>query len=249
MKAMILAAGKGTRLGKITESIPKALVDINGKSALRIAVEKCASFGFTDIIVNVHHFADMVEEEVRNLNKSGFRIAISDERDKLLETGGGLYKARDFFDENPFLLYNADIVSDINLTALYMHHQNRKSLATLAVRKSFGERVFLINENGLLKGWKNVLTGEQILSSESDSGLIETAFLGIHIIEPEIFNYMNDGVYSITKRYLDLACEHNIDTFRDDTAFWGDIGSPESLDYVRRNLGSFPERYPKSVKP
>src|SRR5512139_2994115 len=105
MKAMILAAGKGTRLGEITDTIPKALVDINGKSALRIAVEKCTSSGFNEIIINVHHFADLVEKEANDLKKSGFRITISDEREKLLDTGGGLFKARNFFDTSPFLLY------------------------------------------------------------------------------------------------------------------------------------------------
>ena len=102
MKAMIFAAGLGTRLGKITESIPKALVDINGKTALHRAVEKCSSAGFDDIIINVHHFADMVEEEVSKLIGMGFRISVSDERDMLLENGGGLYKARKFFDNKPF---------------------------------------------------------------------------------------------------------------------------------------------------
>src|SRR5512135_1832192 len=102
MKAMIFAAGRGTRLGKITEKIPKALVDINGKTALQLAVERCSASGFDDIIINVHHFAGLVEEEVARLNKMGFRISVSDERDLLLENGGGLFKARHFFDERPF---------------------------------------------------------------------------------------------------------------------------------------------------
>ena len=104
MKAMIFAAGLGKRLEKITENIPKALVDINGKTALHLAVEKCTDYGFNDIIINVHHFADMVEDEASRLNKMGFRISVSDEREMLLETGGGLYKARGFFDKNPFLI-------------------------------------------------------------------------------------------------------------------------------------------------
>jgi NDP-sugar pyrophosphorylase family protein len=110
MKAMILAAGKGTRLGELTQSAPKALIDINGKSVLRLAVEKCTSAGFDDIIVNVHHFADMVEKELDNLNRLGFRVTVSDERELLLETGGGLFKARDFFDKDPFLLYNVKVL-------------------------------------------------------------------------------------------------------------------------------------------
>ena len=122
MKAMIFAAGLGKRLGKITENIPKALIDINGKSALQMAVEKCSAHGFNDIIINVHHFSDMVEDEVRRLNKMGFKISVSDEREMLLETGGGLYKARGFFDKSPFLIYNVDIISDLDLSVLYRFH-------------------------------------------------------------------------------------------------------------------------------
>ena len=148
MKAMIFAAGLGKRLGKITENIPKALVDINGKSALQMAVEKCSAHGFNDIMINVHHFADMVEDEVRKLNKMGFSISVSDERNKLLENGGGLYKARDFFDKTPFLLYNVDIISDLDLSALYRLHIDKKGLATLAVRHRPGNRFVLIDKEG-----------------------------------------------------------------------------------------------------
>src|SRR5674476_246142 len=119
MKAMIFAAGLGKRLGDISEKIPKALVDINGKTALQMAVEKCTQYGFNDIIINVHHFADMVEDEVKKLNRIGFSVSVSDEREMLLENGGGLYKARDFFDTAPFLLYNVDIISDLDLSSLY----------------------------------------------------------------------------------------------------------------------------------
>ena len=142
----------GKRLGKITEVLPKVLVKINGKSMLQLAVEKCTSTGFDDIIVNVHHFADMVEEEVIRLNKKGFRITISDERQGLLETGGGLYNARSFFDNKPFLLYNADIVTDMDLTAFLTFHIQKKGLATLAVRNRPGNRYFLVNSNGTYPG-------------------------------------------------------------------------------------------------
>jgi NDP-sugar pyrophosphorylase family protein len=237
MKAMILAAGKGTRLGKITESIPKALVDVNGKSALQIAAEKCRSDGFDDIIINVHHFAGMVEEEVERLRRKGFRITVSDERDELLETGGGLYRAKDFFDRDPFLLYNVDIVTDIDLSELYRFHLEKGGLATIAVRERPGNRFFLVDDSGLLRGWENISTGEQILSGSSSDGLARIGFLGIHIIEPEIFSYMYEGVYSMTKLYLDLANEHNIFTYRNDTGLWCDIGSPENLDFIRKRLG------------
>ncbi|MCX6326751.1 MAG: sugar phosphate nucleotidyltransferase [Bacteroidia bacterium] len=236
MKAMILAAGKGTRLGKITESIPKALVVINGKTALQLAVEKCSVHGFNDIIINVHHFADMVEDEVKRLNKMGFRISVSDEREMLLETGGGLFKARGFFDKSPFLIYNVDIVSDLDLSSLYRFHLEKKGLATLAVRNRRGNRFYLVDKSGLIKGWRNKATGEQILSGTTSEELSEIAFSSMHIVEPEVFNYMDEGVYTMTTLYLSLAAEHNIFTFRDDEGYWGDIGTPESLGEVRKML-------------
>lgn len=237
MKAMIFAAGRGTRLGKITETIPKALVDINGKSVLRIAVEKCHRHGFDDIIVNVHHFADMVEEEIKKLRIKGYRITVSDERDELLDTGGGLWNVRDFFDSGPFLAYNVDILSDLDLTALYNYHFSRKGIATLAARHRKGNRFYLIDEESALCGWINKATGEEILVKGRNRKLSEIAFSGIHIIEPEIFNYMEEGIYSMTKLYLKLAAHHNIFAFIDDTGFWGDIGTPENLEYAR-NLNS-----------
>lgn len=236
MKAMILAAGMGRRLGKITEKIPKALIDINGKSVLRIAVEKCTSSGFDDIIINVCHLADMVEEEVNMLNKIGFRITISDERSGLLETGGGLYKAKGFFDKNPFLLYNADIVTDLDLNALYAFHNQKKGLATLAVRNRTGNRYFLVNSSGLLKGWCNKATGEKIVTGNNSEELTEIAFSGIHILNPAIFDHMSEGVYTMTDLYLKLANSYNIVTYKYEDGYWGDIGTPESLENIRKLL-------------
>jgi NDP-sugar pyrophosphorylase family protein len=236
MKAMIFAAGLGKRLGKITETVPKALVDINGKTVLQQAVEKCSASGFDDIIINVHHFADMVEDEVKRLNSLGFRISVSDERDRLLENGGGLYKARNFFGKDPFLLYNVDIVSDLNLTSLYKLHLEKKGLATLAVRHRPGKRFLLIDKDGQLRGWRNISTGEMILAGVTDEGLSEIAFSSMHIVEPEIFNYMSEGVYSMIDLYLRLAGEHNIYTLKHDEGYWIDVGTPESLEYVRKFL-------------
>lgn len=238
MKAMIMAAGMGTRLGKITESIPKALVDINGKSALHIAVETCARFGFEDIIINIHHFADLIEEEADNLIRLGYRIAISDERQKLLETGGGLFKAKDFFDKSPFLLYNADILTDLDIGALYRFHLQNNGLATIAVRNRTDNRYFLVNADGILSGWCNIATGERIITGHADKGLSEIAFSGLHIIDPEIFNYMNEGIYTMTSLYLNLAHSHKIYTFRCDDGYWFDIGTPENLQEARKKLNS-----------
>lgn len=238
MKAMIMSAGKGTRLGKITETIPKVLVDINGKSLLQIAVENCTRHGFDDIIVNVHHLAGMVEEEVMRLNNLGFRIAVSDERELLLENGGGLYKARDFFDDNPFLVYNADIVTDLDLSALYRFHLKKKGLATLAVRERAGTRFLLVDSVGLLKGWCNITTGEKILADNAGEDLIRAGFSSIQIIEPEIFRYMSEGIYTVVNLYLELASSHTIYTWRHNDGFWFNVGTPEELKKVREFMRS-----------
>jgi N-acetyl-alpha-D-muramate 1-phosphate uridylyltransferase len=238
MKAMIFAAGLGKRLGKITQNIPKALVDINGKTALQIAVERCSSYGFNDIIINVHHFADMVESEVARLNNMGYHISVSDERDLLLENGGGLYKARNFFDNNPFLLYNVDIISDLDLSELYRFHSEKKGLAALAVRNRPGKRFLLVDPDSRLRGWRNISTGDQILTCEHDEGLTEIAFSSMHIAEPEIFNYMSEGIYTLIDLYLRLAAEHKIYTLKHDEGYWVDVGTPESLEHVRNLLRS-----------
>jgi N-acetyl-alpha-D-muramate 1-phosphate uridylyltransferase len=236
MKAMILAAGKGTRMGEMTESIPKVLVDINGKSLLRHAVEKCTAAGFDEIIVNVHHFADMVEEEISRLNKLGFRISVSDERKKLLETGGGLFKARDFFDDEPFLVYNSDIITDFPVADLLSLHKLKNGLATLAVRHREGKRFFLINKQGLLRGWCNISTGERISAGEDEEELEMIAFSSIHIISPEIFRYMSEGVYTMTALYLQLIADHKVYTMLNDGGYWFNVGTPEILEEARSFL-------------
>jgi NDP-sugar pyrophosphorylase family protein len=238
MKAMIFAAGLGKRLGTITTTLPKALVDINGKTVLHRAVEKCSAAGFNDIIINVHHFAGLVEEEVERLNEMGFSVSVSDEREQLLENGGGLYKARNFFDDRPFLLYNVDIISDLDLSSLYRVHTERKGLATLAVRHRPGKRFLLLDEAGQLRGWRNIATGDQIVASTTADHLREVAFSSMHIVEPEIFNYMTKGIYTLIDLYLRLAKDHNIYTLLHDEGYWVDVGTPESLEYVRHLLGS-----------
>jgi NDP-sugar pyrophosphorylase family protein len=236
MQAMIFAAGLGKRLGNITKDTPKALVEINGKTILRLAVEKVCSHGFDDIIVNVHHHADLVESEVRSLNKEGFTIRVSDERDLLLETGGGLCKAKWFFGDKPFLLYNSDVITDLDITAMLTFHNEKGGLATLAAAKRNDNRVFLVNPEGQLYGWRNRSGGEEILSRETDEPLDEISFSGIHIVDPSIFGQMEDGVYSMTALYLQLASDHKIFTFRHDSDFWIDIGTPDKLEEARRRL-------------
>lgn len=232
-----MSAGKGTRLGEITQSVPKVLVDINGRSLLQHAVEFCSKHGFDDIIVNVHYKADMVEDEIRRLNSLGFRISVSDERDLLLENGGGLYKAKDFFDENPFLVYNADIVTDFDLSSLLRYHLEKIALATLAVRHRPGSRFLLIDKDGVLRGWRNVDTGEEILKTDPRTELIEIGFSSVQIIDPGIFRYMKEGIYTVVDLYLELAATGKIFTMRKDDGYWFNVGTPEELEKVRAFLG------------
>lgn len=230
---MIMSAGLGTRLGVITKSVPKVLVDIGGKTLLQHAVEFCCKHGFDDIIVNVHYKADMVEDEIRRLTGMGFRISVSDERDLLLENGGGLYKAKDFFDENPFLVYNADIVTDLDLTSLLRYHLEKNALATLAVRHRPGSRFLLIDKDGVLRGWRNVDTGEEILKTGPQMELIEIGFSSVQIIDPGIFRYMKEGIYTVVDLYLELAATGKIFTLRKDDGYWFNVGTPEELEKVR----------------
>lgn len=235
---MIMAAGKGTRLGHITESVPKILVGINGKSVLERIIDKCLLHGFNDIIINVHHLAGMVMKEIERLKKPGLRLTVSDESGCLLDTGGGLFKARDFFKaiQSPFLVYNGDILTDLDLDILYRYHVEKKGLATLAVRHRPGNRFYLTGIEGILSGWCNRATGERIITRGAHDNLSEIAFSGIHVIDPLIFNYMNEGVYSLTSVYLKLSGDHEIYTFLEDGGYWFDMGTPESLEKARAFL-------------
>jgi NDP-sugar pyrophosphorylase family protein len=241
MKTMIFAAGMGRRLGNITEKIPKVLVNINGKTVLQLAVEKCCRNGFDDIIINVHHFAGMVEQEIDRLIQMGFKITVSDEREKLLETGGGLFKAKWFFDDEPFLVYNADIITDFDLRLLIDHHFSGDRLATLVTRKRPGSRFFLIDDSGRVRGWRNNATGEEVIPDYNRENLFEIAFSGIHMVDPEIFKYMEEGIYTFTALYLKLIKDHKILTLRHDEGFWADVGTPENLEAARKYFLHFPE--------
>ncbi len=236
MKAMIFAAGLGTRLGEITEHIPKALVDINGKTALRIAAERLTEQGFDDIVVNIHHHPQAMLDEINTLNNEGFKLTVSDESESLLDTGGGLYNARSFFSDEPFLVYNVDIFSDIDLIKLYNHHIESSAIATLAVRHRNGNRMLLIDRNGRMRGWCNNTTKEEIIALESRKGLQEIAFTGIHVLSPGIFSLMQEGVYSMTSLYLMIAGSQFIDTFLYDDGYWFDCGTPSNLEKIRKHL-------------
>lgn len=243
MKALILAAGLGTRLMPLTAAIPKALVRINGISLLELTINKLAREGFTDIIVNVHHHAGQV---IRYLEMSQFEnvnIAISDESKELLDTGGAILKAKWFLDgTEPFLVHNVDVISDISLKALLDAHHQRGGLATLSVLDRQTRRYFLFTENQELTGWTDSSTGLTRWARVPVQEAQRLAFSGIHVIDAEIFRLMEEtGRFSIIDAYLRLAANNSIFGHLQQGAAWFDLGKPEQLAVVSGFLDEHPE--------
>lgn len=236
MKAMIFAAGLGTRLGEVSRARPKALVDINGKSALRLAAEKLLSYGFDDLIVNLHHHPALMMEEIERLRSDGFRITVSDETDELLDTAGGLLKARPFFSDQPFICYNVDIFTDLDIKDMFNRHLASGALATLAVRHRPGNRFLLVDKSGRMCGWRNIATKEEITTKGNSNGLSEAGFSGIQVLSPAVFDKMPFGIYSLTSLYLMLAREYRIMTYLHDEGYWFDCGTPANLEKIRNYL-------------
>lgn len=228
---MILAAGLGTRLKPFTDKHPKALAMVNNKTILQRNIEYLASFEINTIIINVHHFADQIISLIKKNNDFGSNISFSDERDEVLETGGGIKKAAWFFEKQnePFVVMNVDVLTDMNLDAMISLHQTNKPLATLAVSSRKTSRYFLFNEQNILCGWKNVKTGEEKISRQS-SKYIEKAFSGIHVISPAIFPLIKlEGKFSMVDVYLELAKTHSIQAFDHSGSRFIDVGKPESI--------------------
>ena len=231
MKAMIFAAGKGTRLGDLTKNIPKALINVNGMPVLEYAIRKLIYFGFDQIIINIHHLGDQILQFLKEKDNFGIQIEISDERDELLDTGGGLKKAEWFLgNDDPFLVYNVDILTDLNLKKLYEYHLSTNALATLATRHRDTARYLLVSKENILSGWQNIKTGEIIKSYEDISDTETVAFSGIQVISPNIFGLLpGRSVFPIIPVYLQLAAQNKILTFNHDSTKWLDIGKPETL--------------------
>ena len=238
MKAMIFAAGLGTRLRPITNDRPKALAEINQIPLLEIIIRRLINFGFDEIIINVHHFADKVLEFLDSKKNFGINLQVSDEREELLDTGGGLKKASWFFeDKKPFLVHNVDTITNIDLLEYYNYHIKNNALATLLVRHRPGSRFFLFNEKNKLCGWENVISKEKILVDDQHGRIEQVAFSCLHIIDPSIFQFINeDGCFSIIDVYLRLAKEHNIYGYVDDDSYWLDVGTPEKLQRGEKEI-------------
>jgi len=235
MKAMVLAAGLGTRLRPLTDTRPKALVEINGRALLEITLTRLREFGVTDVIVNVHHFAGMVVDYLAANNNFGMRIAISREDELLLDTGGGLKKASWFFLEDgrdePFLLHNVDVISDIDLAQMVRFHREHGALATLAVQQRASSRQLLFDDDGLLCGRRFEKEQRTELARSADP-LHPLAFCGIHVLSPRLLRMMTeDGAFSIIETYLRLAAQgERILACRADESHWRDLGTCASLE-------------------
>jgi NDP-sugar pyrophosphorylase family protein len=238
MKAMILAAGLGTRLRPLTDDRPKALVEVAGRTLLEITLARLREFGVQEAIINVHHFADKVIDHLKARGNFGMRIEVSRE-DVLLDTGGGLKKAGWFFagDEEPFLLHNVDVLSTIDLGRMVEFHKTTKALATLAVQKRESSRYLLFDRSGALCGRrKGKGQPDEIVRALAE--LQALAFSGVHVISPRMLTmWREDGVFSIIDSYLRLAGEgEKVMAFPADEYYWLDLGRPESVQRAAKDL-------------
>jgi NDP-sugar pyrophosphorylase family protein len=225
MKALLLAAGLGTRLKPITDTMPKALVVTEGKTLLEHSILHLKANGIREVIINVHHFPGMIIEFLERNENFGLEIAISDESGELLETGGALKKAAWFFDDGmPFVVRNADVLSDIDLGRMESAHVSRKSLATLAVRVRETSRYLLFDHDARLVGWENQTTGERKITGVAEI-YRPLAFSGIQIVSPEIFPLITEtGKFSLIQLYLRLSAFSPITGYLDQDSSWRDAG-------------------------
>lgn len=229
---MIFAAGLGSRLRPLTNDRPKALVEVAGHPLLYWVIQRLKAEGYENLVINIHHFGDLILQYLSENQNFGCLIAISDERDQVLETGGGLKKARPLFDPaEPILIHNVDILSDINLQEMRHQHLRTKALATLALRDRSTSRYLLFDEDQTLCGWKNVKTEEVRMARSHVANVTPLAFSGIHIVSPRFLSLMTEeGKFSIIETYLRLARAERISGYRHDESAWIDVGKPETLD-------------------
>jgi NDP-sugar pyrophosphorylase family protein len=242
MKAMILAAGLGTRLRPLTDDRPKALIEINGRTLLEITLSRLRSFGISEVMINVYHFADMIVEYLKANDNFGMRIEVSRE-EILLDTGGGLKKASPFFvedsgcPEEPFIVHNVDVLSTIDLLRMVQFHTENQVLATLAVQDRKTSRYLLFDDQRQLCGRRSGSDQEPELVRPCQH-TYALAFSGIHVISPRLLKMMTeDGAFSIITSYLRLAAQgEKILAFRADEYYWRDLGRPENVAQAARDL-------------
>lgn len=244
MKAMIFAAGLGSRLKPLTDTTPKALLPIAGKPMLEHIILKLKAAGFDEIVINIHHLGRQILDFLGARDNFGMKIYISDEQDYLLDTGGGIKKAACFLEgDEPFLVHNVDILSNVDVRKLYDTHLQTKSLATLLVSKRDTSRYLLFNKEEKLCGWRNRETGEvkSFYPYFDPEQHTEYAFGGIHVISPEIFHWMEEwtGKFSIINFYLSICAKTTIQAFPAANLRLLDIGKPDTLKKAQDWIHTF----------
>lgn len=231
MKAMIFAAGLGTRLKPFTDHSPKALAEVNGRSLLEHNIRYLQRYGIYDVIINVHHFASMVIDKLNDNDGFGSNVSVSDEQDALLETGGGLLKALDFFEgEADYVVMNVDILTSLDLGKMIDHHQKHNGMATLAVMKRESSRQLLFNDDMTLCGWVNNGTGEERIS-RTDQPTSKFSFSGVQVVSGNLMkNIPFSGKFSMIDVYLHQAKSHIIKGFDHTGNLFIDVGKPGSIE-------------------
>ncbi|MDR0371603.1 MAG: NTP transferase domain-containing protein [Prevotellaceae bacterium] len=234
MKAMIFSAGLGTRLKPITDTLPKALVSVGGKPLLEHVIEKLKSSGFADIVINVHHFPDLIIDFLQSKNNFNINILISDERQELLNTGGGIVHTADFFEgEKAFLVHNVDILSNINLTDFVRYHRNHGAFATLVASPRETSRYFLFDDDLCLKGWTNIDTGDvKPANLKAIGDYRQLAFSGIQLLSAAALAQMKTygKVFSVTDFYISASGDYPIKAYIPENYQMIDVGKPDALD-------------------
>lgn len=240
MKAFIFAAGLGTRLFPYTKSQAKAMVPLLGKPMLEHLILKLKEYQINDIIINIHHFGDQIIDFLKENSAFGCNIILSDERELLLNTGGGLKKALNYLDKDEDLLvHNVDILSDVNLNHLFQFHQNNKSIASLLVQNRITSRYLLFNQENDLCAWVNKKTGECIPSDIDISSFREFAFNGIHIVNQKALEFFpHEDSFPLIPVYLKMSQSNKIKAFEMKDEFWLDLGKPECIEIAEKWLGN-----------
>lgn len=230
MKAMIFAAGLGTRFKPWTDKHPKALAEVNGKTLLQRTIQYLQQYEIYDVVVNVHHFADQITRAIERSKGWGSNIMISDESDEVLETGGGLMKARGFLRDGTFLTINVDILTDLNIKYFLAEHQQQNGLITVAVTDRTTSRYLLFNKYDRLIGWRNTKTGEEKIVIQAKD-IFQKAYSGVALFNPQVFELNKlTGKFSLIDLYLSLAKENKIAAYNHSESKLLDVGKPDSIE-------------------
>ncbi len=255
MKALIFAAGIGSRLKPFTNFHPKALAPVGGVPMLERVILKLKAIGIGEMVVNVHHFSDQIIKFLQDKNYFGITIHISDESDLLLDTGGGMLKARQWLCDDDFIVHNADILTDVDIEAMVRSHHEHNPLATLLVAERSTSRYLLFDEGMIMRGWTNVISGQILpptLDPDLAASLHQMAFGGVHVVSPRIFPLLegysagineSEGsnthgpVFSIMPFYIDACSHENIMGYASQGDYtWYDIGKPSTLDLANKEF-------------